>query len=118
MNHTHGAFSMRVELSLADAEDRSWLPMTGARNRPVRIAAGAESVAHRILLGRQTAQRCQPYHRPVERTCCCASQRVPSVGAKEPRSTIAFANRADLANREIGLDGREIGLSFFGKPVG
>ena len=31
---------------------------------------------------------------------------------KESRSTIAFANRADLANREIGLDDREIGLSF------
>ncbi|MFZ3350200.1 MAG: hypothetical protein WA268_04950, partial [Xanthobacteraceae bacterium] len=38
VNHTHGAFSMRVELSLADAEDRSWLPMTGAINRLVRIA--------------------------------------------------------------------------------
>ena len=31
---------------------------------------------------------------------------------KAPRPTIAFANRADLANREIDLDCREIGLAF------
>ena len=44
VNHAHGAFSMRLELSLADTEDRSWLPMTGARNRPARIATAQRAL--------------------------------------------------------------------------